>query len=352
MTRKMLYIAVTAALGTAVFGLLAAQGAFFAAVVSLVPWGGALVALRLVAVRDPSGPSRPPPHASGAAEELAAALVKLNDAVVVADATGHVVSMSPVAQSLSGWTEADAEGRPLSEVCRFQHGDGENVLEGAAKAKKTHASERSTTLIRPDGSQTPIAYVLSPMMGRHGARRLLLVFRDITEQVEVESALRKSEGDFAELIERSPDVVVVVDGLRVVYANPAFVAALGYRDPRDIVGERIDTLAAGEERSALLAFMRGTGSVREGETHRTRFRRRRSGWAVLDIVPPQFTRWKGKSATLLVMRNMSDRIELEQRLSRAERLAALGTLAAGVAHEIHNPLSYILVNLEIISDEL
>ncbi|HVH41791.1 MAG TPA: ATP-binding protein [Labilithrix sp.] len=47
------------------------------------------------------------------------------------------------------------------------------------------------------------------------------------------------------------------------------------------------------------------------------------------------------------MYDVSDQYELEQRLAVADRMASIGTLAAGLAHEINNPLTYVLGNLEI-----
>lgn len=53
-----------------------------------------------------------------------------------------------------------------------------------------------------------------------------------------------------------------------------------------------------------------------------------------------------------VLQDVTTRKELEVRLLQSERMASLGTLAAGVAHEINNPLSYVIANLDVIEEEL
>jgi C4-dicarboxylate-specific signal transduction histidine kinase len=60
----------------------------------------------------------------------------------------------------------------------------------------------------------------------------------------------------------------------------------------------------------------------------------------------------GQPAIVTVGRDVTDRREIDRRLALAERMATVGTLAAGVAHEINNPLSYILSNLRFLSSEL
>jgi two-component system cell cycle sensor histidine kinase/response regulator CckA len=60
----------------------------------------------------------------------------------------------------------------------------------------------------------------------------------------------------------------------------------------------------------------------------------------------------GAPVAIVILRDVSDRRQLRERLVTTERLVSLGTLAAGVAHEINNPLAVVLWNLELLRDEL
>ncbi len=60
----------------------------------------------------------------------------------------------------------------------------------------------------------------------------------------------------------------------------------------------------------------------------------------------------GPQELLLILRNITEQILLEERLRTADRMSSLGTLAAGVAHEINNPLAYVLANLTLIQQAL
>jgi signal transduction histidine kinase/CheY-like chemotaxis protein len=60
----------------------------------------------------------------------------------------------------------------------------------------------------------------------------------------------------------------------------------------------------------------------------------------------------GKPGVLAFARDVTDRKRLEGRVAQAERLSALGVLSAGVAHEINNPLAYVLLNLEFIEQHM
>jgi len=76
-----------------------------------------------------------------------------------------------------------------------------------------------------------------------------------------------------------------------------------------------------------------------------RTRKKDGGWVMTEVqsIPVE---WEGSPAILGFARDVTNRKEMEVRLAQSERLAALGTLLAGVAHEINNPLSYTLLGVE------
>jgi PAS domain S-box-containing protein len=125
---------------------------------------------------------------------LSTTLRSIGDAVIATDADGGITLMNGVAESLTGWHEADACGRPLPEVFRIvnEHTRAlvpnpvQKVLEsGAVVALANH-----TLLIARDGREIPIDDSGAPIRGEGGSiEGVVLVFRDVSERKRSESRL-------------------------------------------------------------------------------------------------------------------------------------------------------------------
>ena len=197
------------------------------------------------------------------------------------------------------------------------------------------------TLLRADGTTFP-AEVSSQILPND---RILVIVRDITERRRAEEALRQSEKNFRVALGQSPDAVVIHVKGRVRFVNEATLKLLGttqedmlarnvlewtHPDDREEVRQRLQWIAATGAQASPRQFrlVDVRGETVEVESH---------GSALT---------FDGESALLSVLRDIRPRKHIERQLLISERMASVGVLAAGIAHEINNPLFYLTMNLE------
>jgi two-component system cell cycle sensor histidine kinase/response regulator CckA len=179
--------------------------------------------------------------------------------------------------------------------------------------------------------------------------------RDVTDQKLAEEALHRSEESFRAAIEGSPDLVVVVREGRVAYANAAVLAALGIASRDGIVGRPVLEFIHPDDRAraaaALDLYAAGQPGGRESAAEELRVIRADGSPLFVDFRGVAVA-FDGAPAVLEFGRDVTERRRLEARLALADRMSSLGTLAAGIAHEINNPVSYALANVGFVAEAL
>jgi PAS domain S-box-containing protein len=176
---------------------------------------------------------------------------------------------------------------------------------------------------------------------------------DISARKQTETALRQSEARFRTLIDGAPDGIAILRGPCVAFLNSAAARMLGVRSPEDALGLPITDFLHPDD--AKLAERRIRELYQTGVQHpepaeyRSRSLDGRELYVEISAIP---TEYQGKPAVLAFARDVTERKAIQARLVEADRLAALGVLSAGIAHEINNPLAYLLLNLEYLSREL
>lgn len=139
-------------------------------------------------------------------EHLKVTLSSIGDGVIATDVHGCVALMNGVACTLTGWTEAEAIGRPVHEVFAIVSEDTrrpvENPVTKVLREGKTQGLA-NTVLIARDGSERPIDDSGAPIRGVDGSLRgTVLVFRDVADRRAHEQALLDSERRYRAAAER------------------------------------------------------------------------------------------------------------------------------------------------------
>ncbi len=161
-------------------------------------------------------------------EWLRVTLASIGDAVITTDTTGAVSFLNPVAEVLTGWTQEDANGKPLESIF--------NIVNEATRQPATNPAIKAlrdgiivglanhTLLIAKDGTEWPIEDSASPIRNSAGVvAGVVLVFRDVSERKRQERVVQDSLDYADNILSTLREPFLVLDKtLRVVTANRAF----------------------------------------------------------------------------------------------------------------------------------
>jgi len=198
-------------------------------------------------------------------------------------------------------------------------------------------------------------YLTKPFSARELTARVRaqLHLADLRQQAR--EATEASERLYRQLIEGAQDGIVVVDREGVAtLANSAAQRMFGY-DERSLVGMSVTELLAPElrdqHRRDLAEYARSGGGALAGRFVELRGRRRSGEVFPMDVTASVVDLPSGL-AVKYALRDTSERRRLQARVTQSERLASLGLLSAGMAHEINNPIAFIDSNLAVLDREI
>ncbi|WP_257451487.1 sensor histidine kinase [Archangium lipolyticum] len=178
-------------------------------------------------------------------------------------------------------------------------------------------------------------------------RGLVALKRQVELLLRLRLQVKQVEERNRQLLQSSSDAVIMLDELgRVVELNPVAERLLGLGGSQ-VLGTFLDTLAPEDERETLrraLQQLRMRGTVR---LENQGLKSARGERVSLDIAA-SLQEMGHTRRLLLVGHDLTEKRRLEQQSIQNDRLASVGALAAGIAHEINNPIAYVLSNLSFL----
>ncbi len=174
---------------------------------------------------------------------------------------------------------------------------------------------------------------------------------DVTERRKMEKALRRQEEFQRYLLESFPDLILVIDlEGRYSFVSSRVRELLG-RTPADLLGKKVDD-AEQEQSPEFLALYHdvSTGAKKFGFCE-FGVRHRDGSWRTMRAnASPLFDAEEKSSGVIVSVRDITVEKKLEQQIIQSERLAAMGQMIGGFAHELNNPLTSIMGVSELLQE--
>ncbi len=161
-----------------------------------------------------------------------------------------------------------------------------------------------------------------------------------------------SEKRYREIVESTTDGILKIDvAALIVFANRRFADMSGY-ELHELIGKNVFSLMDSKvEAMAREAMTNPTQGL--SETYDLTLRRKDGAEFVVSLAStPTFDEHRRYVGALASVRDVTEQRELMAQLTISDRMASIGTLAAGVAHEINNPLACVMANLDLASRDI
>ena len=275
------------------------------------------------------------------------------DAIVIADTRGRIVFVNAQAERMFGYSKLELDGGSLEMLIppRYRKQHVTHVAAFVASPRVRQMGKNLELLgQRKDGAEFPVEISISPLHVQ-GETLLISAIRDVSERKRVElerdaamAATAEARAWLQALLDHAPVKIIAIDSA----GNIQFInQTSGLTRDAMVVGAPWKRYVPVDQQAIIeSAFQKvlATGVAQ--------------GYEVRGIDPPRlFAAHMGPIrngaeivGVVIVSQDVTDRVRAEAGLAAAQRMAAVGTLAAGVAHEINTPIQFVSDSLYFLRD--
>jgi PAS domain S-box-containing protein len=275
----------------------------------------------------------------------------LQEGIYITTPDGSIVDANPALVRMLGYeSKSDLLAHKVEEILidRAERKSLKDEVE-----RQTALQGREITLVRKDGTSIVCLNTAAAVRDASGqVVRYQGAIMDITERREMERRLHKQQEFARRLIDSFPDLIMVLDATKhYTFVSPNIQEVLGYPySPEDDLqlGDRTHA----EDRPALVSVFEEVLNGRVGfSSLEVRVRHKQGDYRRIRChFSPLFDEAGKIEGVVISGRDVTDLKRLEEQLIQAEKLAAMGQMLAGVAHELNNPLTAILGVTELLRE--
>jgi len=280
-----------------------------------------------------------------------------------------ILDSAPVPLSYAHWKEERllAVNSALTKVLGYTLDDVPTVSDWWVRlypdpVYREEAQNRWRQIARPDSpAREPEEFRLN---GKDGSQHDMLVgatfqgeyiivsFFDITERKVQEERLRQSEEKFSLIFQMAPEGIAFMrlSDSAIIDANEAFERISGY-SPHDLIGKPARDLHAWVSPEDEEAYMRAL--MTEGAVQNFEFKfLHRDGSVRSAMLSAQRVSMAGEECAVSITNDITDIKKMQEMMIQTEKMLSVGGIAAGIAHEINNPLGIILQNAQTLAQRM
>ncbi|RBP86102.1 two-component system sporulation sensor kinase A [Cytobacillus firmus] len=265
---------------------------------------------------------------------------------------GDFIYISPAFLQILGYTPDELLGTTSfglihSEDLEKARSNLTNVL------KKKEIGVDTYRVRKKNGGYIWVECLCKPLIdfNTNHVKEIISVIRDISDRKKAEEDIRNSEARYRNIIEHTPDAIIVVKDSIIVFSNDSSLELLGAATKEELQNKSIFDFL---HKEYITSAQRRIHQVMNGQTVDFKdYKIYRMDGSILEVeVKPVSTVFQNEPAIHLFIRDISKRIQTQQLLLQSEKLTVAGQLAAGIAHEIRNPLTAIKGFLQLMEAKL
>ena len=287
-------------------------------------------------------------------ENLRTTLNSIGDAVVSTDLEGRVVRMNPVAERLTEWKLSEAKGLQLKEIFKIFHAQTEENLEDPVskvlREGKIISLANHTVLKTKNGKTHHIADSAAPIYSSSGeVSGVVLVFRDVSEEYAMQEQLENLQHYLSNIIDSMPSLLIGLNPEGKITQWNLEAEKLTGRKEHEVLGLKLEKVIPRFSKEMERVKEAIASRQKQSSSRQIRHENNKIYYEDTTIYPLIAD---GVEGAVLRVDDVTEKVQIEELMIQSEKMLSVGGLAAGMAHEINNPLAGMIQTADVMKNRL